>query len=125
MSASAVGSTAADKIRAALTLGPAWSGCAAFPGEYTDDGQFVAQHIGRLGQDINEIKMVWFGDYGWITLCGSAIDAIKEAVASNSRAAPTAAMADTTWLVFRATLTPHQVTECFKENSLKKKKRAD
>ena len=41
MSASTVGLTAADKIEAALTAGPAatsLSGWAAFPVEYADDG---------------------------------------------------------------------------------------
>ena len=115
---------AALKIQAALSAegaAPKLSGYAAFPVECADDGQPVAKHIGSFDSQINELKTAWFGDYGWVTLCGSWKDAIKEAVASRGRAAPTAATADTTWVVFRCSLTPHQVTKCFKEKLIEHK----
>jgi len=52
-------------------------GFAAFPAECADDGQPVAKHIGSFDSQINELKTAWFGDYGWVTLCGSWKDAIK------------------------------------------------
>ena len=116
--------SATDKIQAALSaegVAPSLSGWAAFPVEWADDGQAVAKQIGRIDGPINELKTAWFGDYGWVTLCGSWEDAIKEAVASKSRAAPTVATADNTWVGFRATLTPHQVTKCLKEHLLEQK----
>ena len=110
--------SASDKITAALSADSAanLTGWAAFPVEsWDEDGQAVVKQIGRTDKPINKLKTAWFGGYGWCTFCTNRDDAVKEAVASRSRAAPQAALVDTTWLVARVTLTPQQVANSFKE----------
>ena len=95
----------------------------AFPIERRgDDGHAVATKVGSVNisnnVDVLEVKQEWFGNYGWVTLCGSKEDAIKEAVASNGRAALYAAMQDTDWLVLEVTFSPPQAAACYHDKLL-------
>ena len=114
--------SAAPKILAALSgdsAAASLSGWVAFPVESRyDDGSVVVKQIGMMDGPVNEVKTAWFGNYGWVTFAGGREDAVTEAIASKSRATPAVATESTLWILLRVSLTPQQVTKCFKEDLL-------
>ena len=95
-------------------------GWTAYPIESWGGGKAVVKKLDELTvacmNDVNKLKMDTFGRFetdGHITFCKDYQDAINEAVASQHRTVPSAATLNTSWSVYRVTLTPRQMYNCY------------